>query len=88
VHLQLSTALLESITGMQLAVRLGLASSDGQQLVLQHIATGGAAAEETETGAAKCILQCWEDWWEKLLLVTSPCSSIASGHLQRSYAVR
>jgi hypothetical protein len=56
--LQHSTALLESITGMQLLVRLGLLSSDGQWLVVQHIAPGNttaaaAAAEDTAAGPRK-----------------------------------
>jgi hypothetical protein len=52
--LQRSTALLESVTGMQLAVRLGLQSSDGQWLVVQYLTAGtaAAAAAEDETGEA------------------------------------
>jgi hypothetical protein len=44
--LQRSAALLECITGMHLVVRLGLLSSDGQQLVMLHLAANSTAAEE------------------------------------------
>uniref|UniRef100_A0A383WKH1 Protein kinase domain-containing protein n=1 Tax=Tetradesmus obliquus TaxID=3088 RepID=A0A383WKH1_TETOB len=52
--LQRSTTLLEAITGMTLAVRLGLLSSDGQQLVVQHLAGGGGAAAYDATAGPAC----------------------------------
>ncbi|WIA31103.1 hypothetical protein OEZ86_001129 [Tetradesmus obliquus] len=54
--LQRSTTLLEAITGMTLAVRLGLLSSDGQQLVVQHLAgAGGTAAADEATAGPACV---------------------------------
>uniref|UniRef100_A0A383VTR4 Protein kinase domain-containing protein n=1 Tax=Tetradesmus obliquus TaxID=3088 RepID=A0A383VTR4_TETOB len=53
--LQRSTTLLEAITGMTLAVRLGLLSSDGQQLVVQHLAGGGGTAADEATAGPACV---------------------------------